>query len=513
MGRSPRLSKSRFQLGLQCPKALWLRCYRPELAGAVSEVQQAIFDQGHRVGAVARECFPDGVLVREDYRQSAAAIATTRRHLAGDWRCLFEAAFTYDDLFVRPDVLVRLDDGSCHLIEVKSSTGMKPEHVTDAAVQRWVLEGAGLAVSRVSLLHLDSTYLYPGGPYDLDALFALEDITVPVAEYLPCVPGEVARLRATLQAGCPDVLIGRQCAKPYACAFVAHCHEPLPDFPVTELPRVDAELLATLLREGILSLRDVPPDYPGLTPAQRETCAIVQSGEPWFDPALASALDGLVLPAHFLDFETWGSALPVFPGTTPYQQVPVQWSLHTLAVDGALVHREYLHAEATDPRGAIADSLLEALGGDDGPVVVYTDYEHRVLAALADALPDRAADLRALLPRLFDLHALVKRYVRHPGFRGRTSLKVVLPALADDVTYEELAVRDGATATLRYEAATRGGLSESERGRIFADLRAYCAVDTLALVRVVQALAEQAGISLRRGPGATAPPRSVPAAR
>ena len=121
--------------------------------------------------------------------------------------------------------------------------------------------------------------------------------------------------------------------------------------------------------------------------------------------------------------------------------------------------------------------------------------------------------LRALLPRLFDLHALVKRYVRHPGFRGRTSLKVVLPALADDVTYEELAVRDGATATLRYEAATRGGLSESERGRIFADLRAYCAVDTLALVRVVQALAEQAGISLRRGPGATAPPRSVPAAR
>ncbi len=513
MGRSPRLSKSRFQLGLQCPKALWLRCYRPELAGAVSEVQQAIFDQGHRVGAVARECFPDGVLVREDYRQSAAAIATTRRHLAGDWSCLFEAAFTYDDLFVRPDVLVRLDDGSCHLIEVKSSTGMKPEHVTDAAVQRWVLEGAGLAVSRVSLLHLDSTYLYPGGPYDLDALFALEDITVPVAEYLPCVPGEVARLRATLQAGCPDVLIGRQCAKPYACAFVAHCHEPLPDFPVTELPRVDAELLATLLREGILSLRDVPPDYPGLTPAQRETCAIVQSGEPWFDPALASALDGLVLPAHFLDFETWGSALPVFPGTTPYQQVPVQWSLHTLAVDGALVHREYLHAEATDPRGAIADSLLEALGGDDGPVVVYTDYEHRVLAALADALPDRAADLRALLPRLFDLHALVKRYVRHPGFRGRTSLKVVLPALADDVTYEELAVRDGATATLRYEAATRGGLSESERGRIFADLRAYCAVDTLALVRVVQALAEQAGISLRRGPGATAPPGSVPAAR
>ena len=505
----PRLSKSRFQTGLQCPKALWLQCYRPELAGAVSEAQQAIFDNGHRVGELARERFPGGVLVTEDFRQSSAALVTTRRLLAGPWRCLFEAAFSSADLFVRPDVLVRLDDGTCHLIEVKSSTGVKPEHVTDAAVQRWVLEGAGLAVSRVSLLHLDPTYVYPGGPYDLEALFALDDITAQVDEFVPNIPDEVARLRAMLQAECPDLLIGKQCTRPYACAFLDHCHAYLPDFPVTELPRVGADLLATLLQEGILSLLDVPLDYPGLTPAQRDACSLVQCDEPRFDGELAAALGALVPPVHFLDFETWGSSLPVFPDTTPYQQVPVQWSLHTLAPDGALIHREYLHTEPTDPRAFVAVTLLDALGDDDGLIVVYTDYEHRVLAALADALPDRALELRALLPRLFDLHALVKKHVHHPGFRGRTSLKYVLPALADDVTYEGLAVRDGVTATLRYEAATRGGLPDGERLRIFADLRAYCAVDTLALVRVVRVLALQVGVPLPNDLAPTAPAGSV----
>ncbi|NLT34739.1 MAG: hypothetical protein GXX83_02420 [Gaiellales bacterium] len=50
----PRLSKTRFQAGPQCPKQLWLRCYRPELADPISEAQQAVFDQGHRVGDLAR---------------------------------------------------------------------------------------------------------------------------------------------------------------------------------------------------------------------------------------------------------------------------------------------------------------------------------------------------------------------------------------------------------------------------------------------------------------------------
>lgn len=57
------LSKSRYQTGLTCRKALWLAVYERHLADPITEGQQARFEGGHRIGALARDRFPDGVLV------------------------------------------------------------------------------------------------------------------------------------------------------------------------------------------------------------------------------------------------------------------------------------------------------------------------------------------------------------------------------------------------------------------------------------------------------------------
>ena len=69
------------------------------------------------------------------------------------------------------------DGGVRNLLEVKSSTKAKPEHETDAAIQTYVVEGAGLRVGKAFVGHLDETYVREGGDYDLDALFALDDVT------------------------------------------------------------------------------------------------------------------------------------------------------------------------------------------------------------------------------------------------------------------------------------------------------------------------------------------------
>ena len=121
MVRVPRLSKSRFQAGLQCVKYLWLYCYMPEAADEPSETLQAIFDQGHAVGELAREYFPGGVLVEEDHTRSTQALRTTEQLLGGDACCLYEAAIAYDNVFVRPDILFRLDEQNWALVEVKVS--------------------------------------------------------------------------------------------------------------------------------------------------------------------------------------------------------------------------------------------------------------------------------------------------------------------------------------------------------------------------------------------------------
>ncbi len=485
--RVPRLSKSRFQSGLQCHKKLWLTCFEPRLADPIDEVRQAIFDQGHKVGELARDRYPGGVLVAEDHTQSGAALATTAKLIAGGAACIYEAAFEYDGVLVRADVIVRLPDGRWDLVEVKSTSKVKPQHVTDTAIQLYVLEGAGLRVQTAGVLHLDTGYVHAGGAHDLDALFSLTDVTEEARAFLPDIPGLLADMTAMLADDCPDVRVGKRCTEPYDCDFRGHCYDKLPEFPVTEIPRIDAEVLDNLLAEGICSMREVPPDYPGLNEAQVAACALVREGVPRFSPELAETLRGLTYPLNFLDFETVGTALPAYPSTRPYQALPMQWSCHTLHADGTLEHREFLHEEPRDPRRSFAESLLSRLPVE-GPILVYSSYENTVLSSLAAHLPDLAAVIAGLQDRLFDLLPLVRRFVRHPEFHGRASLKNVLPALVDDLSYHGLSIQNGAVAGLRYAAAFTDDLSDAERRRLFNDLRAYCATDTLALVRLFETL-------------------------
>ena len=104
---------------------------------------------------------------------------------------IYEAAFTFDGARIRVDVLSRNSGDTFDLVEVKSSTSVKSEHIPDAAIQLHVVEGSGLPVRKVFLLHIDNSYVYEGGPYDLSKLFRLEDITDPARTFLASIPGSL----------------------------------------------------------------------------------------------------------------------------------------------------------------------------------------------------------------------------------------------------------------------------------------------------------------------------------
>ncbi len=480
-----RLSKSRFQRGLQCGKALWLTVHNPELADPITERQQALFDDGHHVGILARDCFPGGVLVSEDHTQAVAALTRTRALLDEGVQVIYEPAFLHDEVFVRADMLIR-NGLDWDLFEVKSSTEFKPEHVADTAVQAYVIEGTGLILNRTFIVHLDKSYVYEGGDYDLGRLFTTVDATTQVRGYLPTVSKSIADLREVLAGDCPEERIGKQCNRPYDCSYYGHCHEFLPSHPVTEIPRISEKGLCALLDDGIYCITDVPLGHRSLTALQREACEVVQGGEMRLVGDLAGTLGRLAYPVHCLDFETFKPALPLYAGTHVHQQIPFQWSDHVLSANGDLDHREFLFECIGDPRPEFVRTLVEAVDGS-GSVVVYSSFENSVLNTLAADFPENADAIGAIQARLFDLEKeAVKQHVRHPDFHGKTSIKYVLPALVDDLSYEGLAIQNGDQAMLRYAAAAEGRLSEEEREDLFADLRGYCSTDTLGMVRLLQ---------------------------
>jgi hypothetical protein len=98
--------------------------------------------------------------------------------------------------------------------------------------------------------------------------------------------------------------------------------------------------------------------------------------------------------------------------------------------------------------------------------------------------------LEALVDRIWDVLPIIRSHYYHPAFQGSFSIKAVLPALVPGRDYEDLEIGGGMAAATKYEMALKSADKEEREG-IFDDLRAYCRLDTLAMVELRRALARK----------------------
>jgi predicted RecB family nuclease len=479
----PRLSKSKYLSGLQCPKRLYLEIHARELASEFDEGTQAVLDAGTRVGTLARERYPGGVLVEVEHFKVEEGLARTAALLTDPGvPALYEGFIAFDDVLVRPDILLRTPGNRWRLIEVKSTSRVKNEHLDDLAIQAHVLTGAGLAVAATCLLHINTDYLYPGGPLDLGQLFQEEDLTGEVAKRQGEIPARLTEVRQILAASTPPAISpDDHCFAPYECPFWAHCTEGKSDRWIYYLPgsrRVYQDLVAL----GVQTIEEIPAGYPLQLIQQR-----VKDNVEWIGPGLRAALETVEYPVHHLDFETIGSAIPLYPNTRPYQPVPFQWSNHIEMANGALRHEAYLCPDARDPREELVVALLRSVG-QQGSICTYTGYERTVLNGLAEALSPLRRGLDRLGDRLRDLHPIVKAHYYHPAFAGSYSIKAVLPAVAPDLAYDDLEIREGTVASVQFFRMVFENVDPAEKARIRTALLEYCERDTLAMVALRKAL-------------------------
>ena len=486
MPRPSRLSKTRFTAGLQCHKLLWWRVHEPDAPELVVAAQQAIFDQGTRVGEVARTHVPGGELVDLPHDAFAARIAKTRELLARRVPAIYEATFSASNVYAAVDILERKGN-RFRLIEVKSSTKVKPEHVPDVAIQLYALRAAGLDVARAELMHLNRECAYPR----LDDLFVREDITTEAEALQPALPELIAGQLRMLAGGLPDVATGEYCRTPYECPFLGRCWPEVPEHHVSTLHRA-RNGGADFIAQGFETIADLPPG--GLTAIQERQRLAVTTGRVVVEPGLERALRVFREPLAFLDFETVMLAIPVWDGCHPYDTVPVQFSCDRSGPDGTIDHHEWLADGPGDPRPELARALVAACRGARTVVAYNASFERRCIEMLADAVPDLADDLLDIAERLQDPLPVVREHVYHPDFHGSFSLKSVLPALVPGPGYDELEVAEGGTASVELERRMfhADTMTADEKQHLRDALLRYCALDTMSMVRLLDELRELA---------------------
>jgi Domain of unknown function(DUF2779). len=485
--QSPAISKTRYLAGLQCPKLLWHHFNQPDAFPPIDAATQALFDQGRQVGTIAKRLFPTGLEIGAGTIEKNA-VDQLSRAAASRRLPMFEAGFVAGCAYARADVLAPVGRAQWDVVEVKGTTKAKDVHVSDLALQRHVYEGAGLSIRRCSVMHLDPDYVRRG-EIEPRKLFAQTDLTNDVDEVVGSVGSELKKMvRIIRQQRSPEVEIGPQCSEPYHCPLRTMCWKAVPKHSVFTLTHVGPKAFAWF-HDGIARLQDLPRDAPVDVKQDIQLRAIRSRRAQVDRDALREFLGSLEYPLHFLDFETINPAIPVWDITSPYQQVPFQFSLHIVDRPGGKpVHHAFLANGTADPRPEILARLKRHLG-QRGSIVAYNaSFEKNVLRACGQAYPAFAPWWTKTEPRVVDLLQPFRSFhYYHPDQCGSASIKAVLPALTGK-GYAGMEIADGATASQEFLRITFGKVSAAERRRVRAALEKYCGLDTAGMLRIVRAL-------------------------
>ena len=467
------LSKTDYRLFLEAPLHLWAT--KNDLIERTPSLQeQHRMKQGREVEALA-QTFADQYICA-----------------GSDLEIGFQQTFVDGEFMARVDILTRhVEDNIVDIYEVKSSTSIKKEDLHDVTFQRLVCE-ANERVGSVYLIYLNKEYVREGA-IDLTQLFTVKNLD----SEIEALRSEVAEAReeARLISGVdsPDGIFG--CLKPDECPCPSLCHGSLPEYSVFDVPRLYGDKIRQLLERGIRSIKDIPADFP-LSKKQQQHVEAIKSGAPQIRRRqIARELQGLSYPLSFLDYETFGPAIPLFDGYKPYKPIVFQYSLHVLKeLDSEHEHFEFLQTDCEDPGPPLLEHLTRHLPETGSVIVWYKPFEVTRNREMTERYPEHREFIDNLNDRIYDLMEIFSKglYI-HPDFHGSASIKRVLPVLVPELDkgHSGLQISNGEEAMLAWFKIISGEVPEGTAEQTRQDLLVYCELDTLAMVMIYRMLCEE----------------------
>ncbi len=485
------LSKSTFIRGLQCKKLLYLYKNHYNLKDKVSSQTQAMFNQGNKVGLLAQKLFPNGADASpSSHFKIQESVIKTKEFIENGETTIYEATFQFNGLLVALDILVKEKDG-WKAYEVKSSTNVSDTYINDAAIQFHTITNSGIDLKDISIIHINNQYLKEGD-INIQKLFKIETVYIKIQDQLSKIPNQIEEFKNVISNQfAPKISIGNQCLKPYKCDFKSYCWKHIPEYSIFDIANLNYSKKFKLYENGIVNFEqiDLTSDTLNTNQLLQVTCEL--ENKSFVDkPKIKDFVQDLNYPLYFLDFETIGAAVPIFNNSRPYQPLVFQYSLHIINIKNKISHYEYL-AELNpniDPRETFTKRLIKECG-DTGDIIVYNiSFEKRVLKSLIELYPKYEDKLNNIINRLKDLMVpFQKKWYYVPAMKGNYTIKSVLPSLVPNMSYQDLEIKEGLTASATFAQMIDGSF-QGDFDKARQELLDYCKRDTKAMVEIYSVL-------------------------
>lgn len=489
------LSKTDFREYLQCDKCLWLKKNEPDLYVDLppTDFDQKLIEEGFEVEFAARQLFDKGTLIQGTNEEASEE---TRKLILSKTSPIFQATFiTESGLFAKTDVIIYNEfAGAWNIYEIKSSNEIKKKgadnHIDDITFQQVVMRELGIPVENSYIIHLNKEYR-KNGEIVLTDLFSISDVTEEVEEQYQKIKTEADRALEFLNQKNMDLSF---CDCLYQsrrnhCSSFSVLNKNVPDYSIHDISRISAENLRLLIDDLIMNIWDIPEDF-DLSPNQKKQVELEKSQNPEINVEnINRTLEELEYPLIFLDYETYVSAIPKIDGFSPHQHIPIQVSIHILDSNRELKHYEYLAETIEDSPRGLLEFMRSTIPPEGNLVSWHASFENTRNKEIANIFPEYSDFLLGLNERTFDLEKIFMDDYRHPGFKGRTSIKKVLPVLCPEFSYQDLEIQNGTEAMENWEKMIFDPeLNESEIEKIKVSLLEYCKLDTLAMVKIFKHL-------------------------
>lgn len=483
-----RLTKTDFIQYLNCPESLWLLKNKPEVynqyKGEFSLFLEKLIKEGYEVEEYAKQLFPTGIDLPEN-----STPQFTKQQLASDKSIFFQPSFlTSKGVFARIDILEKLDNGSFHIYEIKSASSIKKEKIDDACFQKYVLTECGYKVTKVSIIHLNKEYVRQE-EINPDELLEIVEVTEQIDGIYSSVVNEI---NAVVNFINKEVIKENECSSRYKtrsnhCDTFKYFNKDVPEFSIYEIGRISAKKIGQLVAHNQLGILDIPLDFELSTKQQAQVESVRQEQVIINKPEIEKTLSKLVYPLHFVDYETFPTAVPLLDNMSPHNHLVFQVSIHTMQEDGTITHFEWLGKKVEQPIEML-QQMQEFTGFTGTFISWFAPFERGRNEDMIGWIPEFTNYLNYMNTNMFDLMDVFKADYVDYRFHGSTSIKKVLPVLCPQFSYSDLAVQDGTMALDTWGRMVTDPNFNEDIEQTRKNLLAYCELDTLAMVEIYKVL-------------------------